>query len=319
MPTSLVKTLIIGALLALLSGCSALRLAYNNGPLAAWWWLDGYIDFPSDQAPRAKAAIDQLFDRTRGADLPQLAALLAAAQAEVLEPTTPAQVCRWQRQFRERLDPIVDRGVLLAADLVGGLGEPQWRHLERQFEKKNADMRDDFLQPDRDERLARSVERTVERAEMLYGRLGDAQKRVIAAGVAASPFDPQAWIAERERRQRDTLQTLRRLTAERADRGDGAHAGRAHRDFAGPGLPHLPAAPGRVQLCVRRAAAQRHHAGAAPGRARAAQDLGRRPARTGGTAAVSGAAGAASAAQEPSVTTTVRGFSPWRGKSVSAA
>jgi uncharacterized coiled-coil protein SlyX len=36
--------------------------------------------------------------------------------------------------------------------------------------------------------------------------------------VAASPFDPQAWLAERERRQRDTLQTLRRLTAERADR-----------------------------------------------------------------------------------------------------
>ena len=218
MPTSLVKTLIIGALLALLSGCSALRLAYNNGALAAWWWLDGYIDFPSDQTPRAKAAIDQLFDRTRGADLPQLAALLAAAQAEVLDPTTPAQVCRWQRQFRDRLDPIVDRGVLLAADLVGGLGEPQWRHLERQFEKKNADMRDDFLQPDPTERLARSVERTVERAEMLYGRLGDAQKRLIAAGVAASPFDPQAWIAERERRQRDTLQTLRRLTAERADR-----------------------------------------------------------------------------------------------------
>ena len=218
MPTSLVKTLIIGALLVLLSGCSALRLAYNNGALAAWWWLDGYIDFPSDQAPRAKAAIDQLFDRTRGADLPQLAALLAAAQAEVLDPTTPAQVCRWQRQFRDRLDPIVDRGVLLAADLVGGLGEPQWRHLERQFEKKNADMRDDFLQPDPTERLARSVERTVERAEMLYGRLGDAQKRLIAAGVAASPFDPQAWIAERERRQRDTLQTLRRLTAERADR-----------------------------------------------------------------------------------------------------
>ena len=35
----------------LLTGCSSVRLAYNNGPLAAWWWLDGYVDFSREQAP----------------------------------------------------------------------------------------------------------------------------------------------------------------------------------------------------------------------------------------------------------------------------
>ena len=35
--------------------------------------------------------------------------------------------------------------------------------------------------------------------------------------MKASPFDPQAWADERQRRQRDTLATLRRLLAERAD------------------------------------------------------------------------------------------------------
>jgi len=44
------------------------------------------------------------------------------------------------------------------------------------------------------------------------------QKRVIVAGVAASPFDPELWLAERQRRQRDTLAILRELLATRADR-----------------------------------------------------------------------------------------------------
>ncbi len=218
MPQSLLKAAIIGALLALLSGCSSLQLAYNNGPLAAWWWLDGYIDFASAQAPRAKAAIDQWFDATRREQLPEYATLLAAAQTEVLNPATPGQACRWAQQLRDKLDPAVERGILLAADLVPGLGEAQWRHLQARFAKKNAEMRDDFLQPKPEDRRKAAVKRTLERAEMLYGSLDEPQRRVIAAGVAASPFDPEAWLAERERRQLDTLQTLRRLGAERADR-----------------------------------------------------------------------------------------------------
>ena len=52
----LTRVLIIGFSLLLLSGCSALRLGYNNGPQLAWWWLDNYVDFSSEQAPPAKRA-----------------------------------------------------------------------------------------------------------------------------------------------------------------------------------------------------------------------------------------------------------------------
>ncbi|MBE0547740.1 MAG: hypothetical protein IH627_08815, partial [Rubrivivax sp.] len=108
--------------------------------------------------------------------------------------------------------------VELAADLVPGLGEAQLRHLEQRYAKGNDEMRGGFLQPDPAVRGRESVKRTVERAERLYGRLEEAQRGVIEAGVAASPFDPEMWLAERQRRQRDTVQLLRRLLAERADR-----------------------------------------------------------------------------------------------------
>jgi hypothetical protein len=215
---SLVKRTIIGWLALALMGCSAVRLGYNNGPQLAWWWLDGYVDFSREQAPLAKQGIERWFEWHRATQLPDYAAVLADAGSKVLEPTTAAQACRWQARVRDALDPALDRAIELAADLVPGLGEPQLRHLEQRYAKGNDEMRSDFLQPDPALRKRESVKRTVERAERLYGSLDEPQKRLIEVGVAASPFSPELWLAERERRQRDTLQVLRRLLAERADR-----------------------------------------------------------------------------------------------------
>jgi len=204
-------------LLALLSGCSTLRLAYNNGPQLGWWWLDGYLDFSGEQTPRVKQAIDRWFDWHRSTQILDYVPLLVAAQAQVLEPVTPAMACRWQQQWRDALEPALERALQMSADLVPSLGEAQWRYLEERFAKSNAEMRRDFLQPKPEARLKASVKRVVERAETLYGDLDEPQRRVIRTGVVVSPFDPQAWITEREHRQRDTVATLRRLAAERAD------------------------------------------------------------------------------------------------------
>ena len=53
---SLLKSAIIG-LLVLLAGCSSVRLGYGSGPLLAWWWLDGYVDFSRENAPLAQIYI----------------------------------------------------------------------------------------------------------------------------------------------------------------------------------------------------------------------------------------------------------------------
>lgn len=216
------RRLIIGALfgatLVALGGCSAIRLGYNNGSQLAWWWLDGYLDFPREQAPAVKTAIDRWFDWHRATQLADYAALLATMQAQSVDATSPAAMCRLWGQMRERLDPSLDRAVLLGADLVPALTEAQLRHLEQRQAKGLDEMRDEYLQADAAERRRASVKRALDRAEQLYGTLGDAQRKVIADGVAASPFDPEAWMRERQARQRETVQTLRRLVAERADR-----------------------------------------------------------------------------------------------------
>ena len=214
---SLMKVVIIGLLLVLLNGCTAVRLGYNNGAQLTWWWLDGYVDFSSEQTPQVKAAIDRWFDWHRSTQLPEYAAVLASVQAPLLAPTTAAAACRWQTLVRDKLEPAIDRALLHLADQLPGMGETQFKHIEQRYAKNLDDMRRDYLQSDLAKRNKESIKRATERAEQIYGGLEEPQRLVITAGVAASPFDPQAWLAERKSRQRDNVQTLRRLAAERAD------------------------------------------------------------------------------------------------------
>ncbi len=201
-----------------MGGCSSIPLAYNNGPQLAWWWVDGYFDFSREQTPAIRQRLDQLFDWHRSTQMALYLPLLVNAQAQVAEPTTAAMACRLQAQVLDLLEPTLEHALGSAADLLPSLGEAQFKHLEARYAKVLAEMRDDFLQADLAERHRQSVRRALERAERLYGRLDEAQRRVVDAGVVASPFNPEMWWQERQRRQRDTVQTLRRLAADKADR-----------------------------------------------------------------------------------------------------
>lgn len=222
---------IIGALLLLLTvglgGCSALRLGYSNGPQLSWWWLDGYVDFSRDQSPRVRQSIDRWFDWHRSTQLPAYATLLAQAQAQILEPLTAEAACRWQTRGLQLVEPALRRAADDFAEVVPGLGAAQFKQLELRYAKSNDSMRDDYLQPSAPERQQAALKRTQERAEGIYGDLNEAQKRLLSAALAASPFNPELWLQERQRRQRDTLQTLRKLVADKVSRDERAAALRA--------------------------------------------------------------------------------------------
>lgn len=210
MRISLARGAII-ALLFLLSSCSMLRLGYDQGPQLVWWWLDGYVNFSNEQTPHTKEAIRKWFAWHRATQLPEYAAWLSTLRSQIGDPVTPAQICGWSEELRNTIAPALDHTVQLGAPLVPNLGEAQWRSIEQRYAKGNDEFRRDFLQPHAEERLAASIKRIVKRVENIYGSIDEAQHRLIVAGIEASPFDPEAWLAERQRRQHETLLTLRRL------------------------------------------------------------------------------------------------------------
>ena len=49
MHTSPLRTWFFLALLVLVTACSSLKLAYNNGDTLLYWWLDNYVDFTDER------------------------------------------------------------------------------------------------------------------------------------------------------------------------------------------------------------------------------------------------------------------------------
>lgn len=212
------RAAIIGLVLVLLAGCSALRLGYDRGPLLARWWLDRYVDFDDAQLPVVKDSLAQWFAWHRSTQMPDYAQLLARLREEAAQPASAEQMCRWGDELRRRAVLASEALLPQAARVVPLLTAAQIEELQTRFDKRNADFRKRIVQPRPQERLRESTKRTVERIEDFYGRLDAAQRQLVAASLEASPFDADAWYAQREAQQREILATLRRLHAERADR-----------------------------------------------------------------------------------------------------
>ena len=210
------------------AGCSALRFGYNQASDLAYWWLDGFVDFNEAQTARVHDALAGWFDWHRGSQLPDYARLLVRAQAEVVADSTPARVCDWWATLGARMETSFERAVPDGAELMLSISPKQIQHMERRYAKANDEFRDEFLQTDPAKRRKLSVERAVERAELLYGKLDDTQRELVASTVAQSPFDAELWFSERKRRQQDALQMLRRLSAEGAGRDKAQAALRAY-------------------------------------------------------------------------------------------
>ena len=202
--------------IALATGCSAVRFGYNQAPELGYWWLDGFVGFNEAQAPAAREALAEWFAWHRRTQLGDYAELLERARREVVADTTPRQTCRWVAEVGERIDRAVERALPVTADIARTLTPQQIQALAKRNAKRNAEFRQEFLQPDPKRRLQASIDRAVERFERVYGRLEVAQRALVAREVAASPFDAERWMAERERRQRELIDTLTRLEGERA-------------------------------------------------------------------------------------------------------
>ncbi len=200
-----------------LAACSAIKLGYSSLPNFAYLWLDGYVDFTDTQAPRVRAALEELHAWHRREELPGLVDLLARVEQLVPGTIAPEQACAIVREVQGRLNRVADRAEPMVVALATDLTPRQLRHLERKYRNNNESFEKDWIAPDAAQRQEKRYERMLDRMETIYGRLDAPQRAVLRAGIEQSVDDPQRVLAERQRRQQDLLQTLRQATQPGAD------------------------------------------------------------------------------------------------------
>jgi len=209
----IIGLLVLASLVAPLAGCSAVKLGYESATELAYWRIDGYLDLDDNQSPRVREALAQLHRWHRAQELPQYAVLLAQAGQLVAGEFTADQACGLLAQARARLDALAAQAEPDVVALAMTLTPRQLRHLERRQARDAADDRKDWLDATPAEREDRRYRQWLDRAEMVYGRLDDAQRALLRRELAASSFDPRLLVAERQRRRADLMRVLREVTA----------------------------------------------------------------------------------------------------------
>ena len=203
--------------LLLLSGCSAIKIGYEQTPSLLYWWLDKHVDFNSTQTPAVRQALDDLQRWHRKQALPAYADLLSRMAHVAEQDVTTQQACSLMDEIENQLDQLAQQSIALTAPIVTGLQAPQHEHLARYWVRKNEDWADDWLAPSEARRLRKRSDAAIERYEDVYGRLTPAQNQQIERHVRDSVWTPQWGQQERLRRQQDLLQALERIHAERLD------------------------------------------------------------------------------------------------------
>jgi hypothetical protein len=208
----MIRPIIAVAALLLLQACSAIKLGYQQLPTLSYWWLDSTVSFSGNQTPAAKEAIDKLYQWHRREELPGYAALLQRTADLSAGSVQPEQLCRVVDEVQARLDTLMRQAVAQAAPVAMALGPRQLSHMARHWEEQNEAWEKEWLQGDADARMARRLDKALNRYNSFYGELSAAQTALIKTQLAQSPWTAEWGRRDRQRRQQDLLSTLQRIT-----------------------------------------------------------------------------------------------------------
>jgi hypothetical protein len=197
-----------------LSGCSTIKVVYNNSEDLMYWWLDSYADLQGEQKQFTREALTDLQRWHRQQQLPEYVALLKRMQSMAPNDITPAQVCAVTEDMKTSFVTLLRFVEPANTKLASQLKPEQLISIRKRFDKTNKTWKEDWLDPNAEDRLRYRIKQATNRLEDFYGHLDKPQRDVLHKWLSESIFDPKLSYAERERRQADSMQTFQRMAQE---------------------------------------------------------------------------------------------------------
>jgi hypothetical protein len=190
------------------SACSTLRLGYNQGPTAAYWWLDRYVDFSEAQSPQVRQDLRQFWDWHRREALPAYATRMAQWKNLLAQDLTAEQVCREFDWVQAQLRTLGEQGTPSLARWALTLQPAQWQRIQTRFEDRNQDFAEDHIEGNAAKRLQKRFKDNQQRWADWYGDLSPTQNAVLQTQLRESPWNANTTLQERRWRQADLLATV---------------------------------------------------------------------------------------------------------------
>ena len=195
--------------LALLAGCSAVRLGYTELDNIALWTAERYFDLDEQQKKNFRTRFYHLHKWHRDEQLPDYAAFLEQAKAR-LERGLRAEDVHWFLEgIRQRYVLIVNRGADDAAAILLTVTPGQLVYVQKRWGELNQRFAsDNRLDANLEERREARAQRSIKRFRDWFGDLGDEQERLIRAHVASMEMIGALRQVDRMRRQHEFMRLM---------------------------------------------------------------------------------------------------------------
>ncbi len=197
-------------LIALLAGCSALRLTYRQADSLIAWRANDYFDLNPLQKHDLDARLERLLTWHRYEQLPDYAAFTSAAIVKARQGLKKDDIIWFMDGLKARYRVIVNRGSNDAAVMLATLAPEQLVALQKQWNKVNRKFGNEHdLDGSVEQRKRARLKKTLEQIHDWTGSLTHEQEQKIAALLEAIPLIEHLRHADRIRRQQEFLQLLK--------------------------------------------------------------------------------------------------------------
>jgi hypothetical protein len=201
--------------LALLQGCSAVRVAYSNADTLVRWQANSYFDFHEGAAEELDRRIAAFLGWHRAAALPQYGRIALEAAARVERGLAPADLDWFYAAVESQAREGLRAAAAEAAPLLDRLEPAQLEHFEQRLREENRKFERDNLKGSLAERRQRRLKRTLERLEDWFGALGEEQAALVRRYNETAPMLIELRDRDRKRRQAELVAMLRAREARR--------------------------------------------------------------------------------------------------------
>jgi hypothetical protein len=199
----------------MLSGCAAMRLAYDNADTYMSWRASSYFSLAGDQAEELEERIDAFHSWHRGQALPKYAKLAEEAAKRLSDGLSPQDLVWGYDSVEAQARESLRAGAEKFAPLLDRIGPEQAAHIERGFADDNRKFAKENLRGSEQERRKRRTKRTVERLEDWVGKLSQAQIERVREYSERAPLYDELRDRDRKRLQAEVVDIVRSRTAQK--------------------------------------------------------------------------------------------------------
>jgi hypothetical protein len=199
----------VAAAALLASGCSTLRLGYENADTYLRWKAGTYVDLEGADADELDERVDEFHAWHRRNALPKYAGLLQEVARRFDDGLSREDLDWGYDALRGQTRESLRKAAELAAPMLDRLTPEQVAQIERRLAEENRQFQRDFLRGPERERRRKREKFVTGRLEDWVGKLSQAQSERVREYAERMPLIDELRGRDRQRLQREVLAVIR--------------------------------------------------------------------------------------------------------------